>query len=177
MEIDLGRVTGDRVPLDRVYPARVFPEAGEEYRVIGDTVLAAVLRREPPRWGVAGRVTSTLELTCSRCLEPLSWPVDASFDLLYLPQRENTGAGEVEVDEDGLRVAYYREGVLDLGQLLREQFYLALPMKPLCSPDCRGLCPECGANLNDAPCECRPVWVDPRLAPLAGWRSDRKDQD
>jgi uncharacterized protein len=50
--------------------------------------------------------------------------------------------------------------------LLREQFYLALPMKPLCREDCKGLCPQCGTNLNTGSCECGPALEDPRLAPL-----------
>jgi uncharacterized protein len=52
--------------------------------------------------------------------------------------------------------------------LLREQIQLALPMKPLCTEACRGLCPECGTNLNRTQCDCTPTWEDPRLAPLKG---------
>ena len=53
--------------------------------------------------------------------------------------------------------------------MLREQFYLAMPMKPLCRPDCRGLCPECGTNLNVTTCSCEPRWTDPRLTGLREW--------
>jgi uncharacterized protein len=52
--------------------------------------------------------------------------------------------------------------------MLREQFQLTLPMKPLCAQACRGLCPQCGTNLNRSQCACKPVWVDPRLAALEG---------
>jgi uncharacterized protein len=93
-------------------------------------------------------------------------PVDARFELRYVPQVENAGDAEREIDEDDLTTAFYREGLLDVIEMLREQFQLALPMKPLCAESCRGLCPECGANLNRAECGCRPTWVDPRLAPL-----------
>jgi DUF177 domain-containing protein len=54
---------------------------------------------------------------------------------------------------------------------MREQFYLSLPMKPLCRSDCRGLCVVCGTNLNREPCSCKPVWEDPRLAPLRDLRA------
>ena len=73
---------------------------------------------------------------------------------------------EREIAEDDLTTAFYREGTLDVIEMLREQFQLALPMKPLCAQACRGLCPECGANLNRTACGCTPVWEDPRLAPL-----------
>jgi uncharacterized protein len=59
--------------------------------------------------------------------------------------------------------------------MLREQFQLALPMKPLCTEGCRGLCPECGANLNRTRCDCAPMWEDPRLAPLKGLLNREKE--
>jgi len=58
------------------------------------------------------------------------------------------------------------DGWLDLTPLLREQAWVALPMKPLCRPDCKGLCPQCGANLNLESCTCESVKIDPRLALL-----------
>jgi uncharacterized protein len=117
-------------------------------------------------FSVTGEVKARLELTCSRCVEPFDVPVSAAFELRYVPQTENTGEGERELAEDDLITAYYREGMLDIGDLLREQFQLALPMKPLCRDDCKGLCPQCGANLNRTECGCAPAWEDPRLAPL-----------
>ena len=80
----------------------------------------------------SARVRTTLELPCSRCLEPFTLPVDADFDLRYQPHAPNTGEGEREIEEDDLTTAFYENDEIDLGQLMREQFYLALPMKPLC---------------------------------------------
>ena len=73
---------------------------------------------------------------------------------------------EREVPDADLETSYYRDDQIDLNELLREQFYLALPMKPLCVADCRGLCLHCGINQNTGTCECAPAWEDPRLAPL-----------
>lgn len=67
---------------------------------------------------------------------------------------------------DDFSESFYRGDVIDLGQLIEEQFYLALPMKPLCRPDCKGLCSHCGTNLNVASCDCQVRWEDPRLAGL-----------
>jgi len=123
---------------------------------------------------VTGTVATRLELECGRCLEPYVIPVTSAFELRYVPDDQNTGADEREIDEDDLTTAYYRNNTLDLGQLMLEQFELALPMKPLCSDACKGLCPECGANLNTTLCGCTPKWEDPRLAALKGLLKDKE---
>ena len=71
---------------------------------------------------------------------------------------------EIEVAEEDINTAFYRDGEIDLGELIHEQFYLTLPMKPLCREDCKGLCPVCGANWNQTTCACERRWEDPRLA-------------
>ena len=73
-----------------------------------------------------------------------------------------------------LETSYYRNDAIDLNELLREQFYLALPMKPLCGEACRGLCAQCGTNLNAGTCDCQPVWDDPRLSVLKGLGQTRE---
>ena len=67
----------------------------------------------------------------------------------------NTGEGEREIQEDDLTTAFYQNDEIDLGQMMLEQFYLTLPMKPLCAADCRGLCPVCGINRNRGTCLCK----------------------
>jgi uncharacterized protein len=165
MHLDLARLIGDAHHVAREYPATAFT-ADEDYCVIGPVKLDIDLTRSEDRCRLAGRVTAPLELSCSRCAEPFAWPVDAAFDLSYLPQTAKAGEGEQEVQEEDLGIAFYDGQVIDLGQLMREQFYLSMPMKPLCSEQCKGLCPQCGTNLNQSGCGCQPRWEDPRLAPL-----------
>jgi len=166
MQLDLTRLQGLRSHVERSYDAAVFDPRAEDYRVAGPVTLVFDVEKAGQEVRLEGRAAARLELACSRCLEPFAWPVDAAFRLRYLPQSANRGAEEQEVDETALEVAFYEGDGIDLGQLLREQFYLALPMKPLCRPDCRGLCPTCGANRNAASCGCDARWEDPRLAPL-----------
>jgi uncharacterized protein len=80
---------------------------------------------------------------------------------------------ERQIEEDDLSTAFYDNDEIDLGQLMREQFYLSIPMKPLCGDDCRGLCPICGTNLNRGACECKREWEDPRLAVLKTLQTDQ----
>ena len=168
MLLDLNRLQGSR-PVQRTFTPQAFDPQDEEYRVAAAVELSMVVEKSgTDTFRVKGTAETRLEMACSRCVEPFAVPVDASFDLRYVPETRNEGEGEQEIGEDDLTTAYYREGLLDLTELLREQFQLALPMKPLCAEDCRGLCPECGTNLNPAPCGCAPKWEDPRLAPLKG---------
>jgi uncharacterized protein len=167
MLFDLNKLHGSREHVERTFQPSAFEPQDDESRVAAPVELAIDIQKlGNDAFSVAGRVRTELEVECSRCLEPFRVPVDATFDLRYVPQAENTGEGEREVGDEDLATAFYREGLLDLIELIREQFVLALPMKPLCTEDCRGLCPQCGTNLNKTQCGCAPKWEDPRLAPL-----------
>jgi uncharacterized protein len=168
VKLDLTRY---RQPLTHV--ARTFQPAetggeGEAYRVVEPVELEFDLHKDKDRFRIEGRVRTVLELSCSRCLDPFRLPVDAALDLRYLPESERSSGDEHEVAEEDVDIGFYRDDEIDLSELLREQFYLALPMKPLCREDCRGLCPQCGVNKNTGTCDCGPGWEDPRLAPLKG---------
>lgn len=155
--------------VEQRYEPSAFPPGGDGFRVVSPvTLVFDIDKQETGRYRLVGRVGGTLELTCGRCLEPFTLPVESTFDLRYVPRTENTGEGEREIEEDDLTTAFYTDEHIDLGHLMAEQFYLALPMKPLCSEHCQGLCPLCGTNLNTGMCSCRPTWEDPRLAVLKG---------
>jgi DUF177 domain-containing protein len=165
--LDVARMRDGVSDIDRTIHPPALP-VEEEYRVLTPVVLAATVSKDKTTIRVAGRAVARLELACSRCLEAFEVPVDARFDLVYLPTPD-TAAGEEEeaelADED-INTAFYRDGQVDLAEMLHEQLYLALPMKPLCRDDCKGLCPVCGANMNLTTCACAPRWEDPRLAGL-----------
>ncbi len=73
---------------------------------------------------------------------------------------------EGELKDEDLAVSFYQDDKIDVGLLIREQVYLALPMKPICRDDCQGLCSGCGTNLNSSSCNCAREAVDPGLASL-----------
>jgi uncharacterized protein len=133
-----------------------------------DTVSLLVERRGQIV-AVTGGFEATAHLLCGRCLEPLVTRVTPGVDLQIMPQPSGRH-GEIELGRDDLEVDFYQGDVLDIGGLLRSETDLALPMKPLCRPDCRGLCPVCGGNKNVTECRCDPRGPDPRLAPLEALR-------
>jgi uncharacterized protein len=170
LSLNLTKIRTQQERFEQVYQPDQLP-TDEGFRVVAPVELAFDIFKDKDHFRLVGTVTTMLELPCSRCLEPFALPVDASFDLRYQPHTENKGEGESEVEEDDLTTAFYENDEIDLGQLMREQFYLALPMKPLCRDDCKGLCPVCGTNLNAGACSCDRVWEDPRLAALKELRT------
>jgi uncharacterized protein len=166
MQLNVARIREPYLRIERTDEVQAFsPE--DAYRIVSPVHLAFDLRKDKDKIHLNGRLQTVIELACSRCLEGFAIPIDTPFDLRFLPAAEAPGAdAEHEIEEDDLGTSYYRDGVIDLADLVREQLYLALPMKPLCQELCRGLCPQCGTNLNSGACSCVHEWEDPRLAPL-----------
>ena len=177
MRLDLGRIRTPHEHFEQVYQPEAFAiatgDADDSFRVASPVKLAFEISKDKSTFRLVGRTETTLEVPCSRCLETMTVPVGTSFDLRYQPHSTNVGDREQEIEEDDLTTAFYQNDEIDLGQLMREQFYLALPMKPLCGEDCRGLCPICGTNLNRGTCDCKEESDDPRLAPLKELRSKK----
>jgi uncharacterized protein len=106
-----------------------------------------------------GRLSGTIEIECARCLERYPLALGQELDLFYMPRvaaQAEAQEEEVELSDRDVVVGYYDGERLDLGEVLREQVLLALPLKPLCREDCAGLCPRCGRNRNASPCGCAP---------------------
>jgi uncharacterized protein len=172
LALNLARIREPHERFEQVYAPEQLAADADPFRVAAPVRLAFDINKDKDQFRLAGTVMTTLELGCSRCLEPFSLPVDAAFDLRYQPHAHNTGEGEREIEEDDLTTAFYENDTIDLGQLMREQFYLALPMKPLCGDDCKGLCPTCGTNWNRSRCDCANRWDDPRFAALRSLKGD-----
>ncbi|MEO7274300.1 MAG: DUF177 domain-containing protein [Vicinamibacterales bacterium] len=176
MLFDLRQIHGERAHIERTFDPSVFEPADPEYRVETPVGLSMDIERSGTDvFKVSGRVLGQLELDCGRCVEPFHLPVDATFELRYVPQTADSTEPERQLGDDELTTAFYSEGVLDVIDLVREQFQLVLPMKPLCREECKGLCPECGTNLNRGSCECAPRWEDPRLAALKSLLDRQKE--
>jgi len=166
LALNLSKIRTAHENFERVYEPAALELKDEEVEIAAPVALAFDIFKDKQQFRLTGTVKTTLTLRCSRCLESFTWPVDAAFDLRYQPHAQNTGEGEREVEADDLTTAFYEHDEIDLGQLMIEQIYLGLPMKPLCSEHCRGLCPSCGTNLNRGTCACETHWEDPRLAAL-----------
>ncbi len=117
-----------------------------------------------------GSYTGSFEVACARCLEPVRLPLSADFDLIFRPLGADAGAPERSITAPETEIGYYQKDSLWLEDVLREQVLLALPVRTLCRPDCKGLCPRCGTNRNNQPCTCDEGSGDLRWEALAGLR-------
>ena len=115
---------------------------------------------------VVAKLDATMEVGCARCLELVQFEVNRAFDLLYRPLGVDKRAEEVAISEANTEIGYYEGDGLLLEDVVREQVLLASPVKLVCREDCKGLCPQCGANLNTAACNCQ-LPGDPRWAALS----------
>ncbi|HAM49975.1 MAG TPA: hypothetical protein DCP92_04510 [Nitrospiraceae bacterium] len=115
---------------------------------------------------VQGTMQTLLELQCSRCLKAFSQEADLYVNLVYRPIEELKGEERHEIKDDELDTGFYQGDELDIQDLIREQILLNIPIKPLCSESCMGICPKCGTDLIVDSCTCGQRDVDPRLAVL-----------
>lgn len=125
-------------------------------------------------WNAGDRILVRAELVgeatlvCSRCLTSFTEPLSVSFEEEFVPEGSVEADSEEEQEESDRTVTEYSGDEIDLSEPLRDNILLELPMKPLCDEDCKGICPRCGTNLNQAECTCADSSeaVDPRLAAL-----------
>jgi uncharacterized protein len=169
LSVEVTKIPPEGLDIDEALePGEVHLE-GEESFVLekGGRLTCHVERQDDRTVQVRGHLSAMLSLECNRCLAPFPFEVAQNVELFYLPHREeDEEEDEVDLQDRDMVVAYYAGDLLDLGEVVREQFFLAAPMKRLCREDCAGLCPTCGANRNLHPCACPPEARDPRFSTL-----------
>jgi uncharacterized protein len=116
---------------------------------------------------VLGNLHTSLELTCSRCAEPFSMPLQFKIEEEFRPTIDIvTGASLPLIAEDEEATQIDEHHIIDLTEVVRQDMLLALPPNPICRSKCAGLCSICGKNWNEGPCDCKDDEIDPRLEVL-----------
>jgi len=115
---------------------------------------------------VNGVLEGDVELQCSRCLNAFTVRVQSPVNVVYEPSKTINKEERYRLKRDELDIGFYRNDTLDTDDVLVEQLLLNMPMKPLCSAECKGICPQCGTDLNVTGCTCSFSETDPRLKVL-----------
>lgn len=126
------------------------------------------LRREQIE--LRGHLKAGIEVVCDRCLRPVEVPIETDFSSIFTMRASEDDQGAYELTANDLEVGVLTGESFELDEFVREQILVNVPGRVLCLEDCQGLCPHCGADLNEAACECRQKEIDPRWSALAALR-------
>ncbi len=175
-KIDLGIFKKKkRVVLEGLYDLDYVELDMGKMRVLDPVKVKIVVVRAREGVAVGGYVKTAIEHPCTRCLTPVRVEINGTVEALYVPESER-GSPERETRLENLKnVIYYTNPVVDLGERILEAIVMDVPQQVLCRPDCKGLCPYCGINLNEHPdhvCEKSGVGFDTRFALLAKLKED-----
>jgi uncharacterized protein len=184
MEFKVSELEREPIEFDLQLPPGAV-ELGEEAEQVGNLSTsgsAEVLHEHRgPKEIVAdirlrGNFSGNFQVPCARCVEPVEIPLAAEFDLIFRPAVADSDPTERSITAPETEIGYYLKDSLSLEDVLREQVLLSLPVRTLCKPDCKGLCPRCGANRNSQTCTCEEGPKDPRWQALSGLRSQIKSR-
>lgn len=179
MEFKVSELEREPIEFDLELPpgAVDFGDEAEQAGPLGASGRAEVIHEHRgPKEIVAdirlkGRFSGKFQVPCARCVEPVEILLAAEFDLIFRPAGADSDMGEHAISAPETEIGYYQKDSLALEDVLREQVLLALPVRTLCKPDCKGLCPRCGQNRNTQECSCEEGQNDPRWEALSGLRS------
>jgi uncharacterized protein len=172
MVIDVTRIEDAVLPFGFQARGDEIDLGTSNYRMAGPVFVAGEVQKHIAAINVKGNVSGSVEIDCSRCLQPVEQPLSIDFDVEYLTEGELGSDGEHEIHTSDLETDELQGNSLDLTQLAREQILLNIPEQFFCREDCKGLCEKCGENLNLVDCKCRQEEIDPRWAALKDLKKD-----
>lgn len=126
----------------------------EEYSYFLDSVNYRILfKRDGEQIKAKGRIKTMISLRCVGCLDDFDLRVDSQFDIILFPANL-VAMSNAALSPDEMEYIFYEGDRIDLAKILMEQVNLFIPFNPFCNPNCKGMCPNCGANLNYDRCQC-----------------------
>ncbi len=167
MRIELDKLEGGRARFAHNYEPEELVLDEEHMRLLEAPQVQGSVQRGGHQVRLQGTITARAEVDCDRCLKAIAAPIETSFDVTYIPASayEEADAGR-ELQEEDMGLSVYEGEEIDVDELVREQLLLALPARALCTEECKGLCPVCGADKNLSACQCARGETDPRWAAL-----------
>jgi len=142
-----GLIVSDRVSLDEtlLIEENAFSLDDLQYHIL--------FKRDGDRIKAKGNIKTLISLRCVRCLDNFDLKVDSNFDIILFPINLVNPVNN-SINSDEMEYIFYEDNRIDLIKILIEQINLFIPYNPICKPDCKGICPNCGVNLNHGKCKC-----------------------
>jgi uncharacterized protein len=155
------------------YPTLTQMQAAGECEFLAPLRLQLTVTKEHDHLRVHGQVATTVRLSCSRCLTEYATAIDSPFTVFYTKASEGPQDEEIELTEEDLVAATFVGEEIDFTPVIGEQVIMSVPLKPLCKEECLGLCSNCGADLNTAPCDCDRAVVNLKFSALQNLKIDK----
>jgi uncharacterized protein len=168
MIIDLQAIT-EETEFGEVLEEGWWQPGPEDDQILGlDAPLRVTIKvsKAVDKFLVEGTLRGSMRIRCDRCLEPFHREIHSQFHVYLVVQKERADQEEIELLDEDMEVDFIQGDAIDLSDIVREQIYLTLPIRSICSESCRGLCSMCGANLNEGPCLCRNTGGHPAFSKL-----------
>ena len=173
MRIEVDKLERGGKPFAHVYAPGELTLDDERAQLTDEVEIKGRASREHEQVRLRGQVKAEVEVLCDRCLRAVKVPVEADFDVTYLPAVVPAPSEATGLQAEELSFSVYEGEAIDADELAREQILLALPVRQLCREECRGLCPTCGADLNtQETCSCHTEETDPRWDALKSLKRD-----
>ena len=167
MRIELENLEGGKSDFAHVYQPEELNPVDERVQLTEPAAVTGKVRLSGNEVFVNGHVETRAQVECDRCLKTVELPVSADFALEYITGAEyEANSGAAELTEAEMSVSVFDGEVIDVDEVVKEQILLAVPTRMLCREDCKGICPECGTDLNAGKCKCVKDDIDPRWAAL-----------
>lgn len=171
MKIRVDEVKKKRVDLNEEESATHYPNLVQMEKAGECSFLAPVKTELSAEWEydhvrATGNVTTTVKLTCSRCLAEYEVPVRSDFTIFYTEAAGEELDEEVELSDEDLISVSFQGDEIDVDFEIAEQVMMEIPFKPLCAEECLGLCSECGADLNLGDCGCDRGGINLKMSAL-----------
>lgn len=166
MRIELENLEGGKGDFAHVYQPEDLGPVDERIKLIEPAAVTGKVRLAGNEVFVNGHVETRAQVECDRCLKPVELPVSADFALEYITGAKYESSAAAELTEAEMSVSVFDGEAIDIDEIVKEQVLLAVPTRMLCREDCKGICPECGTDLNAGECKCVKDDIDPRWAAL-----------
>jgi uncharacterized protein len=173
MRIELANLEDGKGSFANSYQPADLNPIDEQVSLRSPADITGKLRLSGKELFVTGHVEAGTQVECDRCLKPVEVDVNSDFSLEYITGQEYESSQTAELGEEALAISVFDGQSIDVDEIVREQLLLAIPSRRLCREDCKGICPDCGIDLNSGSCDCHSDKVDPRWAALKNLRDGK----